>query len=111
MSTRALIRIFDEEVEICTIYKHTDGYPDPPHGLGHKLQEFLKDFTVTCGITDYNSKTANGMDCLAAQIISYLKEGVGDVYIKTPGTKDVWEEYTYIITQKDDKVKLECKDD
>jgi hypothetical protein len=40
---------------------------------------------------------ANGMSCLAAQVISHFKQGAGDFYLHTANTRDYGEEYIYTI--------------
>ena len=97
MGTRALTIFMDEGKELVVMYKQFDGYPD---GLGVELAEFLKDFIMVngIGVNDTGKKIANGMGCLAAQVIAHWKEGAGGVYLYPAGTRDVWEEFEYIIT-------------
>lgn len=99
MSTRSLTVIVDADRgnEVCVLYRHCDGYPT---GRGAELKEFLSGFSVTNGIRDYGNKTANGAGCLAAQMVKHFKDGVGQFYIYAAGTRDVWEEYTYVVTAK-----------
>ena len=40
------------------------------------------------------------MGCLAAQTVSYLKDGAGQIYLQKPIEKD-WEDYEYFIWVKD----------
>lgn len=106
MSTRALVKTFrsfkdkrKKNQEICTIYHHSDGYPD---GLGMVLYEFLKDFWVVNGIRRSEEKPfANGMGCLTAQLIAHLKDEPGNVSVAATGTNDIWEEYVYEIYKDD----------
>lgn len=101
MGTRSLTHIKDEDNKtLVTVYRQYDGYPK---GHGLDLANFLVDITIVNGISlGENRKTANGMGCLAAQLIAELKKGAGGVYINTPDAKDCWEEYTY-------KVKFDDK--
>ena len=46
------------------------------------------------------------MGCLAAQVISKLKEGVGNIYIEPPGTRNCDEHYHYELTNKNAKIHL-----
>jgi len=79
MSTRALIKVFEGNTKICTIYKQSDGYPE---GLGAELHRYLSEFTVGNGITGNEKEPyANGMGCLTAQIIARLKVESGEIYI------------------------------
>jgi len=109
MSTRSLTAIKDEEgVEICVLYRQMDGYPT---GMGADLANFLKEITLVNGITfsDRDKKTANGMECLAAQIIAHFKDGVGDFYLSPAGTRDCGEEYLYTIYEEKGKIKLKVQ--
>lgn len=99
MGTRSLTIFKDGKSEICRMYRQMDGYPQGGHG--QELAGFLAGFAIVNG---YNStmpdKIANGMSCLAAQIISHFKDGVGGFYLCPPRTKDCGEEYTYTIYDK-----------
>lgn len=94
MSTRSLTQIFDSDGKmIVVVYRQSDGYPS---GHGKELAEYLKDITITNGITGREKGvTANGMNCLAAQIIAFFKEEVGGFYLYPAGTSDVGEDYIY----------------
>jgi len=108
MGTRSLIHIKDGDVVIATIYRQFDGYPS---GLGQELANFLKSRTLINGISKgQTSKThANGMGCLAAQLVTHLKgDGIGNVYLDSPGRKPVWEEYVYTIEAKDKGFTMKC---
>lgn len=64
---------------VAVIYQHNDGYFDE---LGKTLQKFLRDMVVVNGISIYTpKKAANGMGCLAAQLIVHLKKGIGNIYL------------------------------
>jgi hypothetical protein len=98
MGTRSLTIFRDEKgKDIVVMYRQMDGYPKGGHG--QELAEFLKDFTMVNGIS-YNEtrKIANGMGCLAAQVIAHFKDGAGGIYLYPAGTNDVCEEYVYIVT-------------
>jgi hypothetical protein len=73
----------DDDDIICTIYKQYDGYPE---GLGKRLVEMLAPIKLVNGIglEDRGSPIANGMDCLAAQVVANLKKRAGDVYLIPP---------------------------
>lgn len=123
MGTRALIKIQDVDgEEICTIYTQYDGYPD---GVMLDVARFLATRDLVNGITKYD--VINGMDDLAAQVITLLKlkhyecihpfikdeESVwlynrssdpihkmilaGTIYVMRAGTRDVDEEWVYVI--------------
>jgi len=108
MGTRCLTFVYDDsstddgsaEAIMC-IYRQFDGYPS---GHGHELAEFLNSKTLVNGYTDKLSSTeANGMSCLAAQLVVQLKHGVGGIYIYAPMTgRDYSQDYEYHVY--DDKV-------
>jgi len=110
MATRALINFVEREDGVSfsehpgvdkihiQIYKHYDGYPE---GLGVDLANFLDGYDVVNGLsTGYQGPVANGMGCLAAQTVSYLKDEPGNVYLQKPIEKD-WEDYEYFVWVKD----------
>jgi len=112
MATRALIKVYDGNDEICTIYKHWNGA-----ALKDVLEKFISWRKVVNGIPHRyltekvsveNAPVANGMDDFAAQLICYLKSKspIGDVYLCKPGTKNVGEEYVYKITNVGKKLIL-----
>ena len=96
MATRAMISIakreegvsFSEEPNqtIVDIYHHWDGYPE---GLGVTL-------------ANYEDLIFNGMGCLAASLVAYLKDGPGNVYIEPRGSHG-WIDYQYYIWGDTDK--------
>lgn len=98
MGTRALIHIHDDrdpKTIICTIYRQYDGYLE---GLGKQLANFVADREIVNGYQpDKHTKenAANGMSCLAAQLVGHLKEDIGNVYLYPPGISDVGEEFVY----------------
>lgn len=84
-----------------------DGYPQKP-GLGAALADFLTPFTVVNGFgADAEiGTTANGVGCLAAQLVAHFKQGVGNVYLYPKGTRRIGEEYFYDILYIDDTLKV-----
>ena len=112
MATRAMISIakreegvsFSEEPNqtIVDIYHHWDGYPE---GLGVTLAYYLEEKKITNGLSSKDNEDLifNGMGCLAASLVAYLKDGPGDVYIE-PRESHGWIDYQYYIwgdTNKD----------
>lgn len=92
MGTRAITRIFDNGKEISCIYRQFDGYPS---GHGKELASFLLSRPFVNGISG-SRHVFNGMGCFAAQLVGHLKKGeAGGIYLYAPGTKDVWEDFTY----------------
>jgi hypothetical protein len=87
MSTSASVIIYEEENNhpLTQIYFTQDGFP---HSLGTKLCDLIKNIKIVNGLTDTNKKnSANGMGCLAAQIVAHFKTCPGNVYIWKP--KDI----------------------
>ena len=109
MATRALINFVDRQDGISfsehpgvdkihvQIYNHYDGYPS---GLGVTLADYLQDFTVVNGLSTGQEKVANGIGCLAAQTVKYLKDEPGQIYLHKPGKRD-WEDYEYFVWCKE----------
>ena len=97
MATRALINIvqrqqgrsFSKMLKPSDIYvqirKHYDGYPS---GLGVTLANYLSEYDIVNGIpnnyTGFQGPIANGIGCLAAQLVSYLKDEPGNIYLQPP---------------------------
>lgn len=98
MGTRSLTVVKnDNGKDLLTIYRQMDGYPT---GQGNDLAKFLNS-RVLCnglGAPREDGKTwANGLSCLAAQLVAELKNEPGNIYIYPNGSKDCGEEYKYII--------------
>lgn len=95
MGTRCLTVIYnDNNKEIAVLYRQYDGYPA---GHGAELNEFLEGMKIVDGLSGDTTKVANGMECLAAQIVAYFKTGPGGFYLCPAGTRDTGEEYIYHI--------------
>jgi hypothetical protein len=93
MGTRSLTTVFDEQGKpLLSFYRQMDGCFE---GHGQELQDFLSEFKVFngYGLGDDN-KVANGMSCLAAQLIAHFKDGIGNIYIYPHSAK---QEYNYEI--------------
>ena len=97
MGTRSLT-VFNNEMdnsEIVVLYRQYDGYPT---GHGRDLFSFLNNMEIVNGISpNEKRKIANGMGCLSAQIVAYLKEAPGDFYLHSAGTRDIGEEFIYTL--------------
>ena len=92
MGTRSLTFVYDGDVPVINIYRQFDGYPS---GHGHELAQFLDSKTLVNGFGKQNSFEANGMGCLAAQLIVQLKHGVGGIYIYPVSSTDCFQDYEY----------------
>ena len=104
MGTRSLTFVYEGEKPIVNMYRQFDGYPS---GHGVELAEFLTSFdAITNGISlGENRKTANGMGCLAAQMIVNFKNGVGGFYIYSVDSTDCWQDYEYHVYENKVVVK------
>ena len=99
MGTRSLTFVYDGNVPVINIYRQFDGYPS---GHGHELAQFLNSKILVNGYGEQNSAEANGMGCLAAQLIVQLKHGVGGIYIYPVASTDCFQDYEYHVYE--DKV-------
>ena len=111
MGTRSLTRVFEkwedtkgkeQRQPIVCMYRQYDGYIS---GHGHELAQFLEPFTIVNGIgLDNKRKIANGMGCLAAQLIAHFKDCPGNIYLYATDAKDCWQEYEYEIEKTKGKL-------
>ena len=94
MGTRSLTFVYEGEKPIVNMYRQFDGYPS---GHGLELAEFLNSFDeVVNGLpVGDNRRLANGMGCLAAQMIANFKNSAGGFYIHSVDSTDCWQEYEY----------------
>lgn len=110
MGTRSLTVVYDENKKpLLNMYRQYDGYPS---GHGAELAEFLGDFAaITNGIrVGETRKTANGMGCLAAQLIAHFKQEVGGVYIYSVDSTDCGQDYEYHVYLENDEICVCVKD-
>ena len=79
---------------VCNMYQPLNG---KPAWHGRALLDFLAPIKLVQGIksADREYRTANGMDCLAAQMVAHFKYGVGDYYLAP--ARDRGADYTYEI--------------
>lgn len=95
MGTRSLTFVYSEDNRaLVNMYGQYDGYMS---GHGLDLAKFLNSFAeITNGISiNETRKTANGMGCLAAQMIAHFKTGVGNYYLEPTDVYDCGQDYTY----------------
>ena len=105
MGTRSLTYVYDGETPIMCMYRQFDGYPE---GHGQELANFLNELTVGNGIPEYGDlfTFANGMGCLAAQMLVWFKKTPGGFYIHPIDfNQDCWQEYEYHVYEKHVVVK------
>lgn len=108
MGTRSLTIVKDEGDTLMVMYRQMDGYPG---GHGAELAEFLRGMHIVNGISlAEERRIANGMGCLAAQIVARFKDGPGGIYIENPNRAigSGWEEYVYFVGQKGDRPEISC---
>ena len=103
MGTRSLTYVYgDSDVgsvePIICLYRQFDGYPS---GHGLELAEFLAPINIVNGIGMGDARVeANGMGCLAAQIVANFKVCTGNFYLQAPQLNvDSWQEYEYHVFQ------------
>jgi len=98
MGTRGLTFIHSEwgsNEPILCMYRQYDSYPEVH---GKELADFLRHKEMVNGIPvdDRNNKNmANGMSCLAAQMVANFKKEVGGIYINPIDSEN--QDYTYHI--------------
>lgn len=108
MGTRSLTFVYDGEKPIVNMYRQFDGYPS---GHGAELAEFLNSFDeVVNGLpVGDNRKLANGMGCLAAQMIANFKDSTGGFYIHAVTDTDCGQDYEYHLYENKLVVKDPCE--
>jgi hypothetical protein len=104
MGTRSLTFVYDGKEPMINMYRQYDGYPS---GHGSNLAEFLNSFdAIVNGISvGDNRKIANGMGCLAAQLIAHFKIDAGGFYMYPVTAKDCGQEYEYHVYENKVVVK------
>jgi len=102
MGTRCLTFVYDGGTPVINMYRQFDGYPS---GHGAELAEFLSGFEIVNGYGEVKPKLANGMGCLAAQLIAHFKQSVGGFYIHPVTDTDCWQEYEYHVHKENVVVK------
>lgn len=108
MGTRSLTFVYDGEDAIINMYRQYDGYPS---GHGAELAEFLAPFNMVNGIrVGDERKIANGMGCLAAQLVANFKVGAGQFYLYPTTAVDCGQDYEYHIYQKDNEMRVRITD-
>lgn len=108
MGTRCLTFVYDGNQPIVNMYRQFDGYPE---GHGQELADFLTSFAeIVNGYSPGDKrKIANGMGCLAAQMIANFKTSVGGFYIHAVTDTDCWQDYEYHVYE--DKVVVKNPDE
>lgn len=109
MGTRCLTIVYDHGKPVVNLYRQFDGYPS---GHGAELAEFLAQFAaITNGIDrDQTRRTANGMGCLAAQLVAHFKQTVGGFYIHSVEDVDCGQDYEYHVYEQAGQICVRVKD-
>ncbi len=107
MGTRALTFVYEDTTPIINLYRQYDGYPS---GHGAELAQFLEGFTVVNGFGEKRSKLANGMGCLAAQLVANFKTEVGQFYLHSPEQKNCGQDFEYHVYSKDGELRVRVTD-
>jgi hypothetical protein len=96
MGTRALTFVYGESGdEVLCMYSQWDGYLS---GHGKALAAFINGITLINGITGKETvPVANGMGCLAAQLVVHFKTEVGNFYLVN-GKQDHGQDFEYHIS-------------
>ena len=105
MGTRSLTYVYEGETPIMCMYRQFDGYLE---GHGQELATFLDDLTIGNGISGKPElfNFANGMGCLAAQMIVWFKKTPGGFYIHPIELdQDAWQDYEYHVYENKVVVK------
>ncbi len=105
--------------EIAVLYRHHDGYPEEH---GRELAEFLSGIRIVSELPEkdppdglvrvvfkprdkfmYNGeRIAEGMTCLAAQIVAFFKQEAGGFHLFPAGDRVEDESYTYHVSGQPD---------
>lgn len=101
-NTSCLIVIKDKwsPYDLLTIFTAHDGQPE---NMGMSLYHRFKNTKlvypapISANLCDF----ANGMQCLAAQVVEYLKKEVGNCYIYPADSRNKGEQYIYTLYEKD----------
>jgi hypothetical protein len=92
---------FQQHSPIINLYRQYDGYPE---GHGAEIYEFLAPFTLVNGLgAEDDRKVANGMSCLAAQLVAHFKDGAGQFYLEPVTAKECGQDYEYHIFMTEDR--------
>ena len=86
--------------------RHSDGGLS---GHGKELKDFLSGITLVNGLSANQCAVANGMDCLAAQIVAHFKEGAGGIYLTLSTRSAEDSDFSYHVFEKNKVIYLEAE--
>ena len=99
MGTRSLTIVKDSDgQDLVTLYRQYDGYPT---GLGSEIFEQFKEYKIINGLPSGKDhpKIANGMGCLAAQLVAHFCKALpGNYHLCPTKTRGVGEEFVYVLS-------------
>lgn len=84
MGTRSMVFVIDDFIDnripAVQIYSQFDGYPK---GMGKTLYDFFVDQKLVNGFSERHINISNGMEDLAAKIVTYIKSPfpTGNIYL------------------------------
>lgn len=100
MGTRSNTIIIDGNTVIANMYRQFDGYP---LGHGRELFKFLEPLYLVNGLGMETMGQANGLGCLAAQMVAHFKTEPGGIYLeRTDGPFD--NDYCYMISGQQPRI-------
>ncbi len=104
MGTRSTIRVVEKagrnSATLVNIYQQFDGYLE---GVGKELCQFLSEIQMVNGFRgDEKTKIANGVGCLAAQIVAHFKKEPGGTYLIPASQREEFN-YCVTVTPKDER--------
>jgi len=109
MGTRSLTFVYDEHNEaIINLYRQYNGYPELH---GRELANFLLPRIIVNDIQDETDDIANGMSCLAVQLIAHFstsRKGAG-FHIHSVSDRDCGQDYEYHVHKDRVVVKHYCE--
>ena len=76
---------------------------------GKELRDFLSFITLVNGLSANQCAVANGMDCLAAQIVAHFKEGAGGIYLTLSTRSAEDSDFCYHVFEKNKVIHLEAE--
>jgi hypothetical protein len=119
MGTRSLTFVYeepfnpgDEPQAVINMYRQYDGYPT---GHGAELAEFLTQFEMVDGIpfggVPPEKRYANGMSCLAAQMVTHFKGAeAGQFYLYPTSARNCGQDYEYHVYSQNNQLQITVTD-
>jgi len=80
-----------------------------PECHGQELAVFLKNTVLAGNPPEFPKKFANGVECLAAQMVAHFKDGPGSVYLTDDWRTDIDYEYL-VVVDEDGTIEMRVHD-